>query len=76
MLVLSRKRDEKIVINQDVVITIVEIRGDKVRIGIEAPQDIAVHRCEVWEAIQRQRAAEAAEQSAAAESRTPPPADS
>jgi carbon storage regulator len=47
MLVLSRKRDERIVI--------VEIRGDKVRIGIDAPQDIPVHRHEVYEALQRQQ---------------------
>jgi len=53
MLVLSRKRDEKIVIGHDIVITIVEVRGDKVRLGIEAPQDVPVHRREVYEAILR-----------------------
>jgi carbon storage regulator len=54
MLVLSRHRDESIMIGDDVVITIVDIRGDKVRLGINAPQDIPVHRQEVYEAIQRE----------------------
>lgn len=53
MLVLSRHRDESIVIGDKIVITIVEIRGDKVRIGIEAPNDVIVHRQEVYDAIQR-----------------------
>lgn len=54
MLVLSRHRDESIIIGDDVIITIVDIRGDKVRLGIDAPQDIPVHRREVYEAIQRE----------------------
>ncbi len=54
MLVLSRHRDESIMIGDDVVVTIVDIRGDKVRLGIDAPQDIPVHRQEVYEAIQRE----------------------
>jgi carbon storage regulator len=54
MLVLSRHRDESIMIGDDVVVTIVDIRGDKVRLGIDAPQDIPVHRREVYEAIQRE----------------------
>ncbi len=54
MLVLSRHRDESIIIGDDIVITIVDIRGDKVRLGIDAPQDIPVHRQEVYEAIQRE----------------------
>jgi len=54
MLVLSRKKNESIVINNDVVITIVEVRGDKVRLGIEAPKEVPVHRKEVWDAIQRE----------------------
>jgi carbon storage regulator len=51
MLVLSRKKNESIVINNDIVITVVEIRGDKVRLGILAPKDVPVHRQEVWAAI-------------------------
>ena len=54
MLVLSRKRDESIIINDNIVVTIVDIRGDKVRLGIDAPQDIPVHRREVYDAIQRE----------------------
>jgi carbon storage regulator len=54
MLVLSRQRDESIVIGDKVVVTIVDIRGDKVRLGIEAPGEIPVHRQEVYEAIQRE----------------------
>jgi carbon storage regulator len=56
MLVLSRKKNESIVINNDVVITVVEIRGDKVRLGIVAPKDVPVHREEVYEAIHGQKA--------------------
>jgi carbon storage regulator len=51
MLVLSRKRDEQIIIGDGIVITVVEIRGDKVRLGIDAPTDVPVHRKEVYEAI-------------------------
>ncbi len=60
MLVLSRHRDESIMIGDNVVVTIVDIRGDKVRLGIEAPSEIPVHRQEVYEAIKRenQRATE------------------
>jgi carbon storage regulator len=54
MLVLSRQRDESIIIGDDIKITIVDIRGDKVRLGIEAPTSIPVHRQEVYEAIQRE----------------------
>ncbi len=54
MLVLSRHRDESIIIGDDIVVTIVDIRGDKVRLGIDAPTDIPVHRREVYEAIQRE----------------------
>jgi len=53
MLVLSRKKNESIVINNEITITIVEIRGDKCRIGIEAPANIPVHRKEVYEAIRK-----------------------
>ena len=54
MLVLSRQRDESIIIGDDVVITIVDVRGGKVRLGIDAPTEIPVHRREVYEAIQRE----------------------
>lgn len=55
MLVMSRHRDESIIIGDDVVITIVDIRGDKVRLGIRAPQDVSVHRQEVYDAIKREK---------------------
>jgi carbon storage regulator len=57
MLVLSRKRDESIIIGGNVVITIVDIRGDKVRLGITAPAEVSVHRKEIHDALQRERAA-------------------
>ena len=53
MLVLSRKKNESIVINDDITIVVVEIRGDKVRLGVEAPKNVPVHRLEVYEAIKR-----------------------
>ncbi len=54
MLVLSRQRDETIMIGDDVEITVVDIRGDKVRLGISAPRSIQVHRKEVYDAIKRE----------------------
>jgi len=54
MLVLSRQRDESIIIGDNVVVTVVDIRGDKVRLGIQAPQEIPVHRREVYEAMPRE----------------------
>ncbi len=54
MLVLSRQRDESIMIGDNIVVTIVDIRGDKVRLGINAPTEIPVHRQEIYEAIQRE----------------------
>ena len=60
MLVLSRKKNESIVINNDITIVVVEIRGDKVRLGVEAPKEVPVHRREVYDAIKRNEAAESA----------------
>ncbi len=53
MLVVSRKKNESIVINNDITIVVVEVRGDKVRLGVEAPSDIPVHRREVYDAIKQ-----------------------
>ena len=53
MLVLTRKKDEKIVIGDSITLMVIEIRGDKVRLGIDAPRDISVHREEVYEAIKK-----------------------
>jgi carbon storage regulator len=58
MLVLSRKKNESIVINNDITVTVVEIRGDKVRLGIVAPKEVPVHRQEVYEAIHGKDTAE------------------
>ena len=55
MLVLSRKRDEKIMIGDNITVMVIEIRGDKVRLGIEAPREVSVHRQEVYEAIRREQ---------------------
>lgn len=55
MLVLSRNKGEQIVVADNVVITVVEIRGDKVRLGAEAPKEVSVHRKEVWNAIRREK---------------------
>jgi carbon storage regulator len=59
MLVLSRKRDEVIKIGDDIEITVVDIRGDKVRLGITAPKEVMVHRKEVYEDIKRENQAAA-----------------
>jgi len=59
MLVLSRQKDQTIMIGDNIEITVVDIRGDKVRLGISAPTDIPVHRKEVYEAIQRENQAAA-----------------
>ena len=53
MLVLSRKKNESIVINDNIVVTVVDIRGDKVRLGFDAPKDIPIHRQEVYDVIRR-----------------------
>jgi len=55
MLVLSRYRDESIYIGDDIVITVVDIRGDRVRVGVQAPSDVSVHRQEVYEAIKNEK---------------------
>jgi len=55
MLVLSRNKDQSIMIGDDVEISIVDIRGNKVRLGITAPKTISVHRKEIWEAIQKEK---------------------
>jgi len=60
MLVLSRKKNESIVINNDITIVVVEIRGDKVRLGVEAPKEVPVHRREVYDAIHRSETADGA----------------
>lgn len=55
MLVLSRHRDEAIMIGDEIKITVVDVRGDKVRLGIEAPIHVPVHRQEVYDAIKREK---------------------
>lgn len=62
MLVLTRKKNETILIGDDIQVTVVDIRGDKVRLGIEAGRDIPVHRQEVWEAVQLEEMAVAERQ--------------
>jgi carbon storage regulator len=54
MLVLSRKRNEQIVIGENIVVTVVDVRGDKVRLGVDAPQDVPIHRHEIHDAIQKE----------------------
>lgn len=68
ILVLSRQRDESIIIGDNIIITVVDIRGDKVRLGIQAPNDVPVHRQEVYEAIQRETMRSQGIDSATAES--------
>ncbi len=67
MLVLSRKKNESIVINNEITIVVVEIRGDKVRLGVEAPREVPVHRREVYDAIQRNQEGQSQEQERAEE---------
>jgi carbon storage regulator len=71
MLVLSRQLDESIVIGENIVVTIVDIRGDKVRLGIDAPGEVPVHRHEVYEAIQRENRKPAVHPPIAASEKTP-----
>ena len=56
MLVLSRYKDQSIYIGDDIVVTIVDVRGDRIRLGIDAPPDVPVHRQEIYEAIKRENA--------------------
>ena len=63
MLVLSRKKNESIIIGEDIVITVIEVRGDKVRLGIQAPREVPIHRSEVYDAIQAETLALPAEES-------------
>lgn len=60
MLVLSRKKNEAIIIGNDIKVVVVEIRRDKVRLGIEAPKEVTVHREEVYDAIKKQEAEDSA----------------
>jgi carbon storage regulator len=71
MLVLSRQRDESIIIGDNIVITIVDIRGDKVRLGIDAPKEVPVHRQEVYDAIQRERIQNESEEKVADDTASP-----
>jgi len=59
MLVLSRKKNESIIINDNIIVTVIEIRGDKVRLGFDAPKDIPIHRREVYDAIRSREALDA-----------------
>ena len=54
MLVLSRQRDETIMVGDDIEVTVIDIRGDKVRLGVTAPREVSVHRKEVYDAIRRE----------------------
>ena len=71
MLVLSRKKNESIVIDENIVITVVDVRGDKVRLGIQAPTEISVHRLEVYEALQREAQRQASEAEVSEDSDSP-----
>jgi carbon storage regulator len=66
MLVLSRKQDEKIIIGDSITLMVVSIQGDKVRLGIEAPKEVTIHREEVYEAIKQERARQSHDSTAGA----------
>ncbi len=72
MLVLSRQRDQVIMIGDDIEVVVVDIRGDKVRLGITAPKSISVHRKEVYDQIKRENQAAAALQSSDLPAKMPP----
>ena len=71
MLVLSRKKNESIVINNDITIVVVDIRGDKVRLGVEAPKEVPVHRREVYDLIKKNEAEAEAQAQAQAQDGAP-----
>ncbi|HOK66158.1 MAG TPA: carbon storage regulator CsrA [Anaerohalosphaeraceae bacterium] len=71
MLVLSRQKDESIMIGDDIEITIVDVRGDKVRLGINAPRKVEVHRKEIYLLIQKEKAQQQQQQSAEKSSEDP-----
>lgn len=74
MLVLSRQRDETIIIGDNIEVTVVDIRGDKVRLGINAPRSVSVHRKEVYDAIRKESAAaQPKPEDATAQPKAPPP---
>jgi len=73
MLVLSRQRDETIIIGDDIEITVVDVRGEKVRLGINAPSHVPVHRKEVYEAIKREGGTQGAHVGSLANRRQMPP---
>lgn len=76
MLVLSRRKNEQIIVGDgDVIFTIVEIRGDKVRIGVDAPKEVPVHRKEVYDAIRRDAANREKPQDHGSEGQTSEPGD-
>jgi carbon storage regulator len=70
MLVLSRKQDEKIIIGDSITLMVISIQGDKVRLGIEAPKHVSIHREEVYQAIQRERGEEPSPDRSAPSNRT------
>ncbi len=71
MLVLSRKKNESIIINDNITIVVVEIRGDKVRLGVEAPKEVPVHRSEVMDRIHQNEAARKAAEAGAGQPENP-----
>ena len=64
MLVLTRKKNEAVIINDDITVVVVEIKGDKVRLGFNAPKEVPVHRQEVYEAIRRTKLKESIQKAA------------
>ena len=71
MLVLSRKCDESVVIAENIVVTVIEVRGDRVRLGIQAPRDVPIHRHEIWASIQQQEAVAAVDTAVSGANSTP-----